>query len=331
MGEFHMLRKSNHVIFAFLLFLSSCAVTLPGSSSSGSGLTGSVPIYQGMTVGALSNASNVQKPKSQNDINQENPFDLPNNEKLETKIESDLAELLQEESLDYYARPSETVRITINILNPQSYVILSFNLNGRRYQSFEFREGSTSTRLLMDVALQNLPGVQSLTIDEIKYIVDSGGDNQIRDVVMFGDQTVEVGIGYSQLPMVNLVSQSVLPTKVTYSLEVSDSLNILSTQETAVYLYFFDGETVQKEELVVGNNEVEFNKLTSKTLYQYAVVSALNPFDGEGPVLTYHDVEAFFTSNFIQLSVNTTKESISFEVSVLNGLEGGEINRVELE
>jgi hypothetical protein len=183
----------------------------------------------------------------------------------------------------------------------------------------------------MDVTLQNLPGVQSLTIDEIKYIVDSEGDNQIRDVVMFGDQTVEVGVGYSQLPIVNVVSQTVLPTIVNYSIDVSDALNILSTQETAIYFYFFDGETLQKEELMVGSNELEFNKLTSKTLYQYAVVSALNPMDGEGPVLTYYDVEAFFTSNFIQLSVISTKESISYEVNVVNGLESGEVNRVELE
>jgi hypothetical protein len=331
MGELNMLQKQYQVFFAFLLFLSSCTVALPGSSSSGSGITGSVPIFQGMTVGALSNSNNLQSPKSQGEINQDNPFGLPNNEMIEHRIESDLANLLEEETMDYYALPSEVVRITINILNPQSYVIFSFNLNGRRYQSFEFREGSTSTRLLMDVSLQNSPGIQSLTIDEIKYIVDSGGDNQIRDVVMFGDQTVEVGIGYNQLPIVNMVSQTILPTTVNYEIEVTDSLNMLSTQETAIYFYFFDGETLQKEVLIVGNNELEFNKLTSKTLYQYALVSALNPLDGEGPVLTYHNQEAFLTSNFIQLSVNSTKESISYEVSVMNGLESGVINRVEIE
>jgi hypothetical protein len=326
-----MLQKQYRVFFAFLFFLSSCAVTLPGGSSSGSGTTASVPIYQGMTVGKLSNSNNLQSQKSQGAINQDNPFGLPNNEIIEHRIESDLANLLEEETMDYYASPSEVVRITINILNPQSYVILSFNLNGRRYQSFEFREGSTSTRLLMDVTLQNSPGIQSLTIDEIKYIVDSGGDNQIRDVVMFGDQTVEVGIGYNQLPIVNMVSQTILPTTVNYAIEVSDPLNILSTQETAIYFYFFDGKTLQKEVLKVGNNDLEFNKLTSKTLYQYALVSALNPLDGEGPVLTYHNQEAFLTSNFIQLSVISTKESISYEVSVMNGLESGVINRVEIE
>jgi hypothetical protein len=223
-----------------------------------------------MTVSALSSSSNLQSPKFQGDINQENPFDLPINQRLENRIDSDLSILLEEEALDYYGRPSETVRITINIYNPESFVILSFNLNGRRYQTFEFREGSTSTRLLMDVELQSNPGVHSLTIDEIKYIVESNGDNQIQDVIMVGDQTVDVGVSFNQLPSVNLINQTILPTSVTYSLEISDQLNMLSDQERDIYFYFFDGNTLQKEVLDIGNNEISFEKLTHYPDKNYA-------------------------------------------------------------
>jgi len=323
----YMFSKSKIIFSAGLLFLTSC--TLPVVSSS-SGTTGASPIYQGMTVSGLSSQQGLQTRLSSNEINQENPFDLPEGEWIENKIESDLEGQLSFEPLDYYANPNEIVRITINIQNPQSYVILSFNLNGRRYQSFEFKEGSTSTKLLMDVTLQSIPGVQSLTIDEIKYIVDSEGENQIRDVVMFGDQTVDVGVGYQTLPNIEVTNFSILPTSVEYEFVLSDNQNLLSEENAGAFFYFYNGEELIKEKLILGSNIVTFDHLNSKTLYQYALTTLFNPLDGDGISINITSKQAFYTSSFLQVEVIPFKETLDYEVNVINGAEIGQINSVEL-
>ena len=54
-----------------------------------------------------------------------------------------------QEGISLYANPKEEIVVTVQIDNPKSFEILSFTLNGRLYQSYEFLEGSNSTQILV--------------------------------------------------------------------------------------------------------------------------------------------------------------------------------------
>ena len=147
-----LMKKGLFFSLGLFLFLGAACNNLV--SSSNSSIFGRTPTYQGMTVSAIN--SPLQNIKYANDVNQDNPFNDTNQNRIETRINNFLGTNVANDDFAYFARASETVRVTINLSNPDSYVILSFNLNGRRYQSFEFREGSNSTRLLMDVVLRDV-------------------------------------------------------------------------------------------------------------------------------------------------------------------------------
>jgi hypothetical protein len=316
-----MNHKKFGFFFAFLLFLSSCTgIVVPGSSSSSTTVP---PVYQGMTVQSVNQGLNQTRYQS---VDLDNPFQLPINERIEARIQNELIANPIDDSLDYLARPSEKVRVTINLTNPQSFVILSFNLNGRRYQSFEFREGSNSTSLLMDVDLQSQPGIQELTIDEIKYV--DGTD--IKDVILFGETTVKVGISFSNLPSVLIQNQLLSQTSTEFEILSEDQDGLIANNSTPLYIFLFDGVQLLKEELVLGTSEILFDKLKSKNLYQYAIATVLNLLGGQGSKVYYFDKNIFQTTEFLDVNLTISKTSIDYAVQVSNAIENSSLSRVEL-
>ncbi len=89
---------------------------------------------------------------------------------------------------NYYAKPNEDIYIHVHIFNPDKFEILSFTLNGVKYSSYMFEEGSDLETLILKYNVGDVTGVQQYTIDAIKYI---DGD-MIKDVKMEGDKTIEV-------------------------------------------------------------------------------------------------------------------------------------------
>ena len=89
----------------------------------------------------------------------------------------------------YVARSGETIRITIHFDNPEQYEILSFTINGIKYGSHMFLEGSDMEDLTVEYTVpEDAEGVLECTIDAIKYI----DGTKIKDVKIGGDQTVQI-------------------------------------------------------------------------------------------------------------------------------------------
>jgi hypothetical protein len=294
------------------------------SSTSISSTNGTIPTYQGMTVSSVNTP--LQGIQYANDVNQENPFEDNQQNKIETRINTFLGNNTINEEFAYFARANETVRVTINILNPDSYVILSFNLNGRRYQSFEFREGSNSTRLLMDVILSPNVGLQELTLDEIKYI----DGTEIKDAILFGEKTVRVGVLYPNLPEVSVTEKTIGKTSLELDIRVTDVNGLIANAPKPLYAFFYDGKTLKQQELTIGQNTIVFDKLKSQTVYQYAIATIFDRLDGSGNAVRLFTKEAISTNKFLAMSLSTTKTSLSFDVTVEDSDSIGEITKVSL-
>jgi hypothetical protein len=313
----------SKVIFKKGLFFSLGLFLFLGASCN-NGARSSIPTYQGMTVSSVSTP--LQGIQYANNINQDNPFGDNQQNKIDTRINAFLGNNFINQDFAYFARASETVRVTINIFNPESYVILSFNLNGRRYQSFEFREGSNSTRLLMDVVLSPEVGLQELTLDEIKYI----DGTQIKDAILFGEKTVRVGVLYSDLPEVNVVEKTIGKTSLELDIRVTDVNGLIANAPKPLYVFFYDGKTLKQQELIVGENTIVFDKLKPQTVYQYAIATIFDRLDGSGNAVRLFTKEAIQTNRFLAMSLSTTKTSVSFNVTVKDSDSIGKITKVSL-
>ena len=95
------------------------------------------------------------------------------------------------ESKTYYAMPGEDIYIHVHISNPNEYEILSFTLNGVKYSSYMFEDGSDLETLILKYNVGEVEGLKEYTIDAIKYV----DGEAIKDVRMKGDQTIEVVVG----------------------------------------------------------------------------------------------------------------------------------------
>lgn len=212
-----------------------------------------------------------------------------------------------------YANPEEEIIITVKINNPKSFEILSFTLNGYKYQSYEFEYGSNSNQILVKFKTTNISGIQNVTIDAIKYV---DGD-KIKDARFDGNKTIKIGVTYQNAPAATLSVTSQL-TEGFADIEITDLDNLLDPA-TGAALYVFDEEKlVRRDNLIIGSIPANyFPHLKLGTKYTFMVVGVYDLLDGKGKkgvVLasqellteegyTYGDL----TKNYEQVEINLNK------------------------
>jgi len=152
-----------------------------------------VPIYRGMTVSNEAPSVNetlfsveAGRAKSLSIL----PLDLLSSDER-NKEKGDLAPKPSDEL--YLAQKNEDIYILVHISNPAGYEILSFTLNGVKYSSYMFEEGSDLETLILKCNVGDVEGLQEYTIDAIKYV----DGEKIKNVRMEGDRTVEILVGSS--------------------------------------------------------------------------------------------------------------------------------------
>jgi len=104
----------------------------------------------------------------------------------------------------YFAFPGEDIYITVHIDNPDSFEILSFTLNGMKYTSYMFQDGSDLEHLILKVNVGELEGVREYTIDAIKYV--DGTD--MKDVRMDGERTIRVEVSSKEILAISSLTVS---------------------------------------------------------------------------------------------------------------------------
>ena len=145
-----------------------------------------VPVYEGMTVSPTNDAANsaaldcgfeqlsiVREDTTtysflSKDDNNGNHYGH-DKKPIDEIIEDDTSISLEiPEQPMYYAVPNQTVYITVHISNPDNFEILSFTLNGKKYSSYMFEDGSDMENLILKVNIGDVSGVVEYTIDAIK-------------------------------------------------------------------------------------------------------------------------------------------------------------------
>ena len=108
-----------------LFFVCSC-----GDEQGVSNVEKVVPIYEGVSFNSHQTYNLKSKQQKKDDI------DDVVDEVIEDTIKKNFGVITTEE-LSYYAVKGEKAYITLNFYNPDQYEILSFVLNGVKYQTFQ--------------------------------------------------------------------------------------------------------------------------------------------------------------------------------------------------
>lgn len=219
------------------------------------------PVYQGMSI----EGSNTYKMNRKNKGNFKESID-------------DILGVVTTEKVEYFAQKGEKFNIVVHLYNPSKYEILSFTLNDYKYQSFEFKEGSNSEQLIIEVDAGTVAGLKEYTIDAIKYV--DGTD--IKDVRMEGEKTVKAGIEYEIVPTGTIVSSEVGTTSFKLVVDIKDNNNLLN-MSNGIYFFMFDGSNIISQKLLkLGINTIEINNLLMGSEYTYMVVGVYDNYSGSG-------------------------------------------------
>ena len=229
----------------------------------------------------------------------------------------------------YFAKPSQDIYIHIHISNPDSFEILSFTLNGKKYSSYMFEDGSDMENLILKVTVPaGAEGITEYTIDAIKYVDGTA----IKDVRMEGDRTVKIGI-YSagKQPYAQIADEVIGINDVSFTVSLNDQLDLIEMSDGNVFAVICDNDSViYKQELSLeGVNNIKVDSLTMDTTYRYAIIANYDSLDGTGfgsrilyeKEFTTKNIVAFKPASITQSSISFTLEwEDSFENKVLQSL-----------
>ena len=310
--------KMNRKMLVSIYAAAACLLLIGGSLLALiSLLTKQVPIYQGMTVSQSTPVSVMHDlPDSPTYLSVATPpllrgpkEDREEKEKKE-KLKDAVRDTLDIKAADsmYYAKPGEDVYVTVHISNPDDFEILSFTLNGKKYSSYMFEEGSNMENIIIKVNVGEATGISEYTIDAIKYVDGA----EIKDVRMDGERTVRIGIYTENQPTVKVTGETISYDSLSFEVIVLDPEELIQESGGKAIALLYNGEEiVEYVELPIGEaTAVSFEGLKPNTEYQYAVTIAYDALDGKGfdtYVLVRKDFDTYSALTFENLQVTQTE------------------------
>ena len=287
--------------------------------------TKQVPVYKGMTISDSFAGTSATVASDDNgnhyghfkgdhndrndEVDQNKPFEDPNAPSIENKANSTLDVVGAAESI-YYADKNQDIFITIRLSNPDSYEILSFTLNGKKYSNYMFENGSDMENLVLKVNVGDVGGIVEYTIDAIKYV--DGTD--IKDVRMDGDRTVKAGVRASDQTYVNVTNEQKTMTSISFDAQVVDLYSLIEKSGGYAKAVLYDGVNMLTKDINVGEKtNIVFDNLTPNTVYQYGVVALYDNLSGNGAKLNTLYKKAVYTDTIVLFKdVQVGKECIEW-------------------
>ena len=212
----------------------------------------------------------------------------------------------------YYAKTNQEIYITIHFSNPDNFEIMSFTLNGKKYSSYMFEEGSDMENLVLKQQVGGELGIEEFTIDAIKYV----DGTEIKDVRMEGDRTVRVGVYEKDVPALTASNPEVGFYRVSAAFRLEDVPTLFSLSGAHIRAVLYEGaEKLAVQDLLLENmvagTTVTFDGLKLHSDYRMILQVAL----------PNKDTRTIWEKNFRTkgaLSIeNLTagKEDVSFELA----------------
>ncbi len=286
------------------------------------GFSKNVPVYTGMTVSSEPPEVNAGQSLNQgyaaplSCITRDTKTAyLSYSTRKKKPIKDALSEhfVINENSSLYYAYPGEDIYITVNFDNPNNYEILSFTLNGQKYTSYMFEEGSDMENIVLKINVGDVSGLVSYTIDAIKYV---DGD-KIKDVKMNGERTVNIGVYNPSQPTASISDIKLTENSISFNAEIFDEKSLIAATKGKAYAVIYNGsEITEKLELPLGKTKnILFNNLSAAEEYTVAVVAVFDSYDGAGTNAHILCQESFSTDPAIYpVFIKTEKNTVHFEL-----------------
>ena len=268
--------------------------------------TGQIPVYQGMTVSNEAPVINTEsadaRPFTNNKtislLGKHNGKDDQKNRRPVVDIVKDSLTVDAESEYLYYSKPNEDIYITVHVNNPGEFEILSFTLNGVKYSSYMFEEGSDLENLVLKINVGDAEGVVEYTIDAIKYVEGT----KIKDVLMEGDKTVSVAIT-PDAPIAEVTDVNIGISNIGFNTSLNDEKNLVNTSGEDYFAVICNEDTIISKQIISSKDktQISFTGLDPDTTYRYAIIGVYDAIDGEGKCIHVIHEEEFSTQALVSI------------------------------
>lgn len=225
-----------------------------------------------------------------------------------------------------YAMPSEKFYVIVYIENPKGFEIQSFTLNGEKYASYMFKEGSTMEKVVLETTAENVPGIYTYVVDAVKYI----DGTTIKDVDMSKkNKTVQMAVSHMELPEAENESPEVDAFSSKINVNLKDNSNLITSKKAKFYLAE-DGKVIQEKEINLGKSLLNLDNLKLNTEYEYGVAAEYDSLDGYGKNLRWLLLDSFKTEDGLRISeITPGKDNVEFVIDKKEGISVEKINIID--
>lgn len=315
--------------FAALFALAGCGKTAPtfqGISVTAADRASFLPTE---TVGNAGESSKGEGEIAGDLLGAENSFDRE--EPFGKKIEDVLTGGMQapEGSSDVLTvAPREKIHINIHLRNPDKAVITSVTVNGKRYASADFEDGTDAEKIVLSHEVTSEGGVLEFRVDAVTY---QDGERD-RDVLIGENRTALVGVAVESPISAAISEVSYGLDTLAFTVFAEDPYGLLDFSNGTLKAVVYDGAGIVAEKILsIGETAVLFEGLRPNTVYQYAVVGYYNDLSEEGFGLRMLAKDALRTESAVLFDEAVLeKDVLTFAFSRHEGWQNGEITSLAL-
>lgn len=198
--------------------------------------------------------------------------DAPTNISLNYMVKS---EDIKESDIDYYAKVNERLVVAIYLDNPDDFEIVSLVINDTRYSSFNFADYSTNDTIYIIMYLDSNPGIETLYIDELRYI----DKNKIENAKFAGDRSIFIAKEYDKLPEIKVIKEEYDDKSYVLDYDFFDYYGIVTNLNVLLYL---NNEVVNSLVVDIKQESIKFNNLLKNTTYKLVIYVEIDILNGMG-------------------------------------------------
>ena len=228
--------------------------------------------------------------------------DAPTNISLNYMVKS---EDIKDSDIDYYAKVNERLVVAIYLDNPDDFEIVSLVINDTRYSSFNFADYSTNDTIYIIMYLDSNPGIETLYIDELRYI----DKDKIENAKFAGDRSILIAKEYDKLPEIKVIKEEYDDKSYVLDYDLFDYYGIVNNLNVLLYL---NNEVVDSLIVDIKQKSIKFNNLLKNTTYKLVIYVEIDILNGMG-ITKQQLYESNFTTD-LGISYTTKVDDTSLTV-----------------
>lgn len=228
--------------------------------------------------------------------------DAPTNISLNYMVKS---EDIKESDIDYYAKVNERLVVAIYLDNPDDFEIVSLVINDTRYSSFNFADYSTNDTIYIIMYLDSNPGIETLYIDELRYI----DKDKIENAKFAGDRSIFIAKEYDKLPEIKVIKEEYDDKSYVLDYDFFDYYGIVTNLNVLLYL---NNEVVNSLVVDIKQESIKFNNLLKNSTYKLVIYVEIDILNGMG-ITKQQLYESNFTTD-VGISYTTKVDDTSLTV-----------------